>query len=91
MSELLSRLSFAWPWAWLLLPLPFLTGLLARKTPNAGAQVRVPFCRNWWQNCNCLTRHEPPALEGCRVLACLVVGCLCAGPPGIPVASPTNH
>ncbi len=43
MSELLSRLSFAWPWVWLLLPLPFLTGLFTRKTPDAGAQVRVPF------------------------------------------------
>ncbi|MCG7781200.1 VWA domain-containing protein [Lelliottia amnigena] len=43
MSELLSRLDFAWPWAWLLLLLPLLSRFLMPQENRQNESVRVPF------------------------------------------------
>ncbi|MFT4270300.1 MAG: VWA domain-containing protein [Pantoea sp.] len=43
MSEWLARLDFAWPWAWLLLPLPWLVQFLLPGDPPEQDSVRVPF------------------------------------------------
>lgn len=43
MSEWLSRIDFAWPWAFLLLFLPLLTHFLITPQPQVSEQVRVPF------------------------------------------------
>lgn len=46
MSELLSQLDFAWPWAWLLLLLPFLGRFLLPQNRQQKEHVRVPFLPN---------------------------------------------
>ncbi|HAT1622027.1 TPA: VWA domain-containing protein [Raoultella planticola] len=43
MSELISRIDFAWPWAWLLLALPLLTRYLMPQDKPQSVMVRVPF------------------------------------------------
>ncbi|WP_234262484.1 VWA domain-containing protein [Klebsiella aerogenes] len=43
MSELLSRLDFAWPWAWLLLLLPLLSRYFLPQEKPQNEHVRVPF------------------------------------------------
>ena len=43
MSELLARIDFAWPWAWLLLLLPLLSNLLLPQEKPQTDVVRVPF------------------------------------------------
>lgn len=43
MSEWIARLDFAWPWAWLLLPLPWLVHRLLPGDPPEQDSVRVPF------------------------------------------------
>lgn len=43
MSELLSRIDFAWPWAWLLLLLPLLSRYLMPQEKPQKSHVRVPF------------------------------------------------
>lgn len=43
MSEFLSRLDFAWPWAWLLLALPLIGRFLLPQDQPVKQQVRVPF------------------------------------------------
>ncbi|MEJ5109785.1 VWA domain-containing protein [Enterobacter ludwigii] len=43
MSELFSRIDFAWPWAWLLLLLPLLGRYLLPQDKQQKEHVRVPF------------------------------------------------
>lgn len=43
MSEFLSRVDFAWPWAWLLLLLPLLGRYLLTQDKQQKSHVRVPF------------------------------------------------
>ena len=43
MSELLTRVDFAWPWAWLLIFLPLLSRYLLSQDREVKEQVRVPF------------------------------------------------
>lgn len=43
MSEYLSRLAFAWPWAWLLILLPLAGRLVMAKERSLKEYVRVPF------------------------------------------------
>lgn len=43
MSEWMTRLEFAWPWIWLLLPLPWLVRRLLPADVPAQDVVRVPF------------------------------------------------
>ncbi|MFK3660214.1 VWA domain-containing protein [Scandinavium sp. NPDC088450] len=43
MSDLLSRLDFAWPWAWLLLVVPLLGRFLLPQNKPLKEYVRVPF------------------------------------------------
>ena len=43
MFDLLSRLDFAWPWAWLLLLLPLLSRFLMPQENQHSERVRVPF------------------------------------------------
>ncbi|HAT1614288.1 TPA: VWA domain-containing protein [Raoultella ornithinolytica] len=43
MSELLARIDFAWPWAWLLLLLPVLSRYLMPQDKQQKEYVRVPF------------------------------------------------
>lgn len=46
MSELFSRIDFAWPWAWLLLLLPLLGRYLLPQDREQKEHVRVPFLPN---------------------------------------------
>lgn len=43
MSEMLSRIDFAWPWVWILLPLPLIGYFLPPARPQVAQEVRVPF------------------------------------------------
>lgn len=43
MSEWISRIDFAWPWVWLLLPIPLLGYFLPPAKPPVAQEVRVPF------------------------------------------------
>lgn len=43
MSELLARIDFAWPWAWLLLVVPFIGRYLLTQEWELKEYVRVPF------------------------------------------------
>ncbi|EAN4330399.1 VWA domain-containing protein [Salmonella enterica subsp. enterica serovar Oslo] len=43
MSEYLSRVAFAWPWAWLLLVLPLISRFIMAKEQRLNEFVRVPF------------------------------------------------
>ncbi|MDX6018809.1 VWA domain-containing protein [Scandinavium sp. V105_16] len=61
MSELFSRMDFAWPWAWLLLLLPLLGRYLLPQDKQLKEHVRVPFLPNL---INELKLDSQPVREG---------------------------
>ncbi|MGR7483702.1 VWA domain-containing protein [Klebsiella aerogenes] len=61
MSELLSRIDFSWPWAWLLLLLPLLSRYLMPQEKLQKSYVRVPFLP---ELINDLKLDSQPVCEG---------------------------
>ncbi|WP_434641906.1 VWA domain-containing protein [Klebsiella sp. I138] len=63
MSELLSRVDFAWVWAWAILPLPLLSRFLRRPDQPRRERVRVPLLPMLIGE---LTPDSPPARSDWR-------------------------
>lgn len=78
MSEWMSRIDFAWPWAWLLLLVPLAMRFFLPREQQVYEQVRVPFLPELMQNLRLEQTVPRPSVWQSLGFACVWLLLVCA-------------